>query len=316
MTGTRVMTHDEANAELAGAALDALPPAELHAVLAHAAECATCGPELAALRESAAQLAYSAPPAQLHAARCAPMRQRLLARAAADRAPVPAAPAPDAASPVSDSLSLDSARARREARETASAAAPLPQSHHADRRDRWALGWIVAAAAAGAFVAAQAGLMRTRGERDAARAEAAAIRQDAGAQVRAETTALAAQVAERDRLLAQLTGPSVRVVELAAAGTRRPVARMFWDPATNGWTMFAHDLPAPRPGRTYQLWLVTASAKISAGTFVPGPNGAAVVHAEYTLAPNALKAIAVTDEPAGGVPQPTGPVVISGDAAS
>lgn len=291
MTGTRVMSHDEANAELAGAALDALPPAELRAVLAHAAECATCGPELAALRESAAQLAYSAPPAQLHAARCAPMRQRLLARAVADRAPVPA-------------------------REAAAAAAPVPPSHRADRRDRWALGWIVAAAAAGAFVAAQAGLMRTRGERDAARAEVAAIRQDAGARVRAETTALAAQVAERDRLLAQLTGPSVRVVELSAAGTRRPVARMFWDPATNGWTMFAHDLPAPRPGRTYQLWLVTASAKISAGTFVPGPNGAAVVHAEYALAPNALRAIAVTDEPAGGVPQPTGPVVISGDAAS
>lgn len=299
MTGTRVMTHDEANAELAGAALDALPPAELRAVLAHAAECATCGPELAALRESAAQLAYSAPPAQLHAARCAPMRQRLLARAAADRAPVPAlssvsaAPAPVATRP-----------------------APAAPSHRADRRDRWALGWIVAAAAAGAFVAAQAGLMRTRGERDAARAEVAAIRQDAGAQVRAETTALAAQVAERDRLLAQLTGPSVRVVELSAAGTRRPVARMFWDPATNGWTMFAHDLPAPRPGRTYQLWLVTASAKISAGTFVPGPNGAAVVHAEYALAPNALRAIAVTDEPAGGMRQPTGPVVISGDAAS
>lgn len=300
MTGTRVMTHDEANAELAGAALDALPPAELRAVLAHAAECAACGPELAALRESAAQLAYSAPPAQLHAARCAPMRQRLLARAAADRAPVPAVSAVSAApAPVA----------------TVPAPAATP-SHRADRRDRWALGWIVAAAAAGAFVAAQAGLMRTRGERDAARAEVAAIRQDAGAQVRAETTALAAQVAERDRLLAQLTGPSVRVVELAAAGTRRPVARMFWDPATNGWTMFAHDLPAPRPGRTYQLWLVTASAKISAGTFVPGPNGAAVVHAEYALAPNALRAIAVTDEPAGGVPQPTGPVVISGDAAS
>jgi anti-sigma-K factor RskA len=134
--------------------------------------------------------------------------------------------------------------------------------------------------------------------------------------VRAETTTLAAQVAERDRLLAQLTGPAVRVVELTAAGTRRPVARVFWDPASNGWTMFAHDLPAPRAGRAYQLWLVTASEKVSAGTFTPRADGAAFVHAEHALAPDALRAIAVTDEPAGGVPQPTGPVVASGSPAA
>jgi anti-sigma-K factor RskA len=108
------------------------------------------------------------------------------------------------------------------------------------------------------------------------------------------------------------------VVNLAAAGDRAPSARMFWDQAANAWTFVAHDLPAPATGRTYQLWVIARQAGVtsyvSAGTFAPGPNGSAVVRATYPLAPNALSAIGVTDEPAGGVPQPTGRLVLVGNA--
>jgi len=55
---------------------------------------------------------------------------------------------------------------------------------------------------------------------------------------------------------------------------------------------------------------VTPKSKISAGTFVPR-NGDAVVRATYDLT-EPLNAIAVTDEPAGGVPQPTGnPIIVA-----
>jgi anti-sigma-K factor RskA len=37
-----------------------------------------------------------------------------------------------------------------------------------------------------------------------------------------------------------------------------------------------------------------------------------MVRATYALAPSDLEAIAVTDEPAGGMPQPTGPMIIAG----
>jgi anti-sigma-K factor RskA len=67
----------------------------------------------------------------------------------------------------------------------------------------------------------------------------------------------------------------------------------------------AHRLPAPAAGRAYQLWLVTASAKISAGTFSPDAGGDAVVRATYALPATALAAVAVTDEPAAGSAQPT-----------
>ena len=90
---------------------------------------------------------------------------------------------------------------------------------------------------------------------------------------------------------------------------------MFWDRATNRWTFFVNRLAPAKTGRTYQLWLVTANAKISAGTFTTDSSGRAVVRAEYPLARDALQAVAVTEEPAGGMPQPTGSVILAGAAS-
>jgi anti-sigma-K factor RskA/putative zinc finger protein len=119
-------------------------------------------------------------------------------------------------------------------------------------------------------------------------------------------------VAERDKLITGLTGRDMALVRLTSGATHDAWALMFWNRATHAWTLVAHNLPRPAAGRTYQLWLVTANAKISAGTFEPGAQGEAVVRAVYDLQRDALKAVAVTDEPAGGVPQPTGPFVVIG----
>ena len=166
------------------------------------------------------------------------------------------------------------------------------------------LPWWVAVAASVAFAVAmyQRGVVSR--ERDDFRAALAAE----------STRALVLQdsLAARERTLLAMAGADVKVVELVA-NNRRPNARMFWAQATNTWTMFAHNLPAPPAGRTYQLWLITREGqRISAGTFTPNPAGSAVVTAQYPLAADALSMIAVTEEPAGGVAQPTGEVVIAG----
>jgi hypothetical protein len=127
----------------------------------------------------------------------------------------------------------------------------------------------------------------------------------------ARADSLSAALADNERLLAAVSGPRVRVFNLTAAGPSSPLGKMFWDQATARWTLFAHFLPAPRQGRTYQLWLVSKGAKISAGTFQPDAKGDAIVRAEYALAANALDGIAVTEEPAGGAVQPTGAVVLA-----
>ncbi|HEU5180824.1 MAG TPA: anti-sigma factor, partial [Candidatus Polarisedimenticolia bacterium] len=64
-------------------------------------------------------------------------------------------------------------------------------------------------------------------------------------------------------------------------------------------------------GKTYQLWLVTAQAKISAGVFDPSSEEAAGSVAVPTDA-GAVVAAAVTPEPAGGSPQPTGKIILLG----
>jgi hypothetical protein len=127
---------------------------------------------------------------------------------------------------------------------------------------------------------------------------------------------LSTLVAARDQLVASLTGAQVRVVGLNAGETKSPRALMFWDKATDRWTFIAHNLAPLQAGRTYQLWLVTASKKISAGTFGVTPSGDAFVQATFALDRNALKAVAVTEEPAGGVSQPTGAMVVVGTAST
>jgi hypothetical protein len=68
--------------------------------------------------------------------------------------------------------------------------------------------------------------------------------------------------------------------------------------------------PAPS-GKSYQLWLVPSSgAPISAGLVDANQqNGAVIVRLTPGLA---AKAFAVTLEPLGGRPQPTGPMVLVG----
>jgi hypothetical protein len=116
----------------------------------------------------------------------------------------------------------------------------------------------------------------------------------------------------KDSVIAGLTGRDVAMMTLTSAGTRSPYAHMFWDKAHNTWTLVAHNMPDLKPGRTYQLWLVTPDKKISAGTFEPR-DGDAMVRATYALS-DKLMALAVTEEPMGGMPQPTGAMVMLANA--
>lgn len=297
---TRAVPHDVAREELAGTALDALAPAERSAVLAHVAECAECRAELAAYEEASALLALAVPVRPLDAAPSARVRARLLARAAAHGTAAPAH---------ADVTLADASLAR-----PAGGAARASRAGVASRwvANRWVASRWLAAAAVVAFAVTAALLARATGERDAARLALRAG--EARALARADS--LSAALAGSEAMVAALTGPSVRVVELSAAGAREPVARMFWDRAANRWTMVAHNLPRPRQGMTYQLWLVTGKEKISAGTFQPTAAGDAMMQAQYSLAADALRAVAVTEEPMGGMPQPTGPMVIVGKAGA
>jgi hypothetical protein len=129
-----------------------------------------------------------------------------------------------------------------------------------------------------------------------ARADAAELRT-----VDAQRTAAGAQSA-----VAVLTAPDVARVDLAGqAPAPRASARAFWS-RSRGLVFTAANLPPIPAGRTYQLWVVTAQAPLSAGLLTPDAQGS--VSQTFSTPPDIPQpiAMAVTIEPAGGVPAPTG----------
>jgi hypothetical protein len=282
------MSHDEAFAELDAVAFDLLDRPERDVVLAHVETCEICRPELDARRAMVADLALAAPAAsEATTGGRARMRERLITRAQADAqsrrfvAPPILFPTPSMA-----------------------AAAAAPEIG----RSKWGRAeWM--AIAAGILLVMTLGMlgvtMYDRSQLRTALIAQTNLRDGA----RHQFDSLATVVASRDSVIAGLTGRDVTVMTLTSAGAKEPYARMFWDRARNSWTFIAHNMPALRTGRTYQLWLVTTKSKISAGTFSTR-NGEAVVIARAVLS-DPLSAVAVTEEPEGGVPQPTGAIIVA-----
>lgn len=120
--------------------------------------------------------------------------------------------------------------------------------------------------------------------------------------------ALQAELAARDSTLASLLGPEVHVVSLAATG-RQPTARVFWNHRRQLFIVTAFDLPAAPAGRTYQLWgIAKGRTPVSMGTFNTDAGGRAtlVLPVDPTITQlGFIDFCALTEEPAGGSPQPT-----------
>jgi anti-sigma-K factor RskA len=163
----------------------------------------------------------------------------------------------------------------------------------------WTLGIVAAAIAAGAFSAAYV----------AARYEARL------GQMARETSAAKERVARTEADLREelelLRDPTTRMVELRGqAAAPGAVARVLWTDRAGG-VLLATRLPPPPPGKVYALWTLAGDAPRAAGVFVPDDGGRATlkVAPEVTGAPT--RVLSVTLEPEGGVPAPTGAVVLA-----
>ena len=112
-----------------------------------------------------------------------------------------------------------------------------------------------------------------------------------------------------------LRSPRLTMASLDATGTQ-PVdawGRLFWDHERKVWHFYTAGMKPAGAGKTYELWIITADhEKIPAGTFDvdEAGRGTLVVNLPPEIGPIAMAA--VTDEPAGGVPQPTGSIQLAG----
>ncbi|HEY8459050.1 MAG TPA: anti-sigma factor [Blastocatellia bacterium] len=122
-----------------------------------------------------------------------------------------------------------------------------------------------------------------------------------------ERNNLSSELAQLRRQVDDIVSPRTRVIAMVGEETPQANAKVVWDMEAQQWVIYIFDLPAPPSDKDYQLWYVTKNAKISAAVFRTDSTGRTVL--KLTLPPDALAglaATAVTLEPRGGSPQPTG----------
>ena len=112
---------------------------------------------------------------------------------------------------------------------------------------------------------------------------------------------------EAQRTVLVLAAPDLARIDLAGQpAAPQASARAFWS-RSRGLVFTASNLPAPPPGRAYQLWVLTAQpAPISAGMLKLDANGRATAMIDTPQDLPKPVAMAVTLEPEAGVPSPTG----------
>ncbi|MEK7385900.1 MAG: anti-sigma factor, partial [candidate division NC10 bacterium] len=170
----------------------------------------------------------------------------------------------------------------------------------------WAVGTAVAAIAAAAFTGgvvasryeARLGLMAR---------ETAALRQ----RLQRDIIALEGELAVYRSAAELLRDPATQVLALRGVGpSPQATGRVVWH-AVNGGHMFVANLPPPPPGKAYELWTIGAAAPQPAGVFQVDAQGRGSHRIVPVDAAKPVRVFAVTLEPAGGVPAPTGPMVLA-----
>ena len=148
--------------------------------------------------------------------------------------------------------------------------------------------------------------------RQAAASQAAATQAQAQlSELQAQLSALQDQADVARRALDILSANDVARIDLKGQpAAPSSTGRAYWSPS-RGLLFSAVDLPALPEGRVYQLWYVTAAAPVSAALVTPDAAG------RYTLitpAPAGVTptAFAVTTQPAGGLPAPSGAPYLPG----
>lgn len=180
---------------------------------------------------------------------------------------------------------------------TAATVSPLPG--RAASRRWWPAVWAAGIAAGLAAIAVGLGLSASYERRVAALAT--------------EATTLRAEVERQRATLALVRDPAAQIVSLDGLEPAPSAkARMIWH-APAGGLFVASGLPAAPAGKTYQLWAIAGKdAPVSAGVFDVDAQGTASLRVLPRPGLDRVDVFAVTLEPAGGLPAPSGPMYLAG----
>ncbi len=270
--------------------LDALTPEEQVQVEAYMRRHPELQAELAEMKTAAAALPYAATPVTPSPA----VKERLMARVQTAQ------------------------RQAVQGQAVQGQAAPLPQPARqlapATWRQRWQAWWrgllampALSAAALLLIIALGAWGIAQNRQLQAVRAQNTTLS--------AENEALRQAVLAEENLLAVLSSDSHQTITIRGTEVE-PQARghLFQDAASQSAVLVVSDLPLLPPDRTYQFWLIREGVAVDAGIFQVNQEGRGLLTLPPTLAGSRFDAIGVSIEPQGGSPQPTGDIVMLGEA--
>jgi hypothetical protein len=235
----------------------------------------------------------------------------------------PASPAPSAPRPASSvPTQLGEVSERLQALERALDEREAESREVAEQARRSSSTSRVALAGLAAVVVVAAALMLWMQSRVSSRVEAAQRQSQEAAAVAAQETAAtreqaaqeiaaARELADRAQTLsAVLAAPDLVRFNLAAidAGSAGS-AQVLWS-RTRGVVLSGSRMPAPPPGKTYQVWLLARGQALNAGTFEPDSTGSATLAAAAPATALPIISAVVSLEPSGGSQAPDGPPVL------
>ncbi len=163
---------------------------------------------------------------------------------------------------------------------------------------RWTLAWVAAAA----VLAIATGLLWYQNEVLDGKIQKALD----------ESAAAQARIQNAQKLIEILQAPDSIMVSLASSDVPQATGKVCYNARLGKLACSTH-LPAAPSDKTYQLWVVPMVGNpMSAGLIAPNMTSTDDMWMAEVKAGTPAKAFAVTLEPAGGMPQPTGPKVLVG----
>ena len=201
-------------------------------------------------------------------------------------------------------------RPRPEARQALLAS--LGPSRAAAKPARSVGAWLALAAAALALVFVGLDDAKLRRERDSLFDRTASLSQSLQ---NAQDKLKAAQVEQARQELYRrvLESEDVRVLSLGGKDPQpKARARVFWSETAKRGVLCAGQLAALPKDKQYELWVFDKGKPVAAGVFDADDAGRVLFESTDLSAISAAQNFAVTVEPRGGMPAPTGPIVLIG----
>lgn len=125
-----------------------------------------------------------------------------------------------------------------------------------------------------------------------------------------QRSAAGAAKAPQDELAALLRIPNVKSVLLTGSDmAKRAAGFLLYDARTQNVWLYSMNLPESPAGTTYQLWAIH-DKPVSVGTFNMDTGETAHILVKKAPSFTTAKTFAVSLEPSGGRPQPTGPIYL------